>query len=94
MIIPITKELISICTQINDKGYSVVQWDEIESSDMFQTEQFCGGFDVDESEFCFSYFAEDGNEYWFQFSIATAIEISNGVYTPELIGEIRKDSTK
>jgi hypothetical protein len=86
MRIPITKELISICNQINDKGYSIEQWKDIESSDMFQTEQFCGGFDADESEFCFSYFAEDRNEYWFQFTLLTAKEITNGINTPELIG--------
>ena len=89
MLIPITKELISICKQINDKEYSIEQWRDIESSDMFQTEHFCGGFDADESEFCFSHYTDGGKEYWFQFSLLTAIEISNGIYNTELIGKIQ-----
>jgi len=89
MLIPKNNEFISICNQIKDKGFSIEQWREIESSDMFQTEHFCGGFDADESEFCFSYFAEDGSEYWFQISIVTAIEISNGINKPELIGVLQ-----
>lgn len=94
MIIPITKELISICNQINDKEYSVEQWGDIESCDMFQTERFCGGFDADESEFCFSYYTDEGNEYWFQFSLMTAIGIVNGSSTHEFNGELQNNNVQ
>lgn len=40
----------------------------IESSDMFQTKNFCGGFDAIENEFCFSYYNDD-KEFWFQLSL-------------------------
>ena len=78
MEIPITKELISICSQIVEKGFSLDQWAEIESDDMFQNKTFCGGFDADENEFCFSYFDENGQEYWFQFNLSDANEVVKG----------------
>ena len=78
MEIPITNELIKICKEIADKNYSEKQWAEMESDDMFQNNSFCGGFDADENEFCFSYFSPDGNEYWFQIDISSAIQIAEG----------------
>jgi hypothetical protein len=69
--IPILHQFVLICEEIIRKELDVEQWSEIESSDMFQSENFCGGFDADENEFCFSYFEND-DEYWFQFDLETA----------------------
>ncbi len=78
MDIPITSQLESICQDIRAKNYSMEQWAQVESDDMFQSGSFCGGFDADESEFCFSFYATNGKEYWFQIDLKMAIETSNG----------------
>jgi len=78
MDIPIEDELKSICIEIVNQDYSTHQWLEIESSDMFQSSSFVGGFDADEVEFCFSYFDENRTEFWFQFTLDQAKSISKG----------------
>jgi hypothetical protein len=78
MQIPTNEDLRSICREISDKGFSVEQWAEIESSDMFQSDAFCGGFDADEQAFLFSWYANDNGEYWFQLSIELAKSIAAG----------------
>ena len=85
MHIPIEPALKDICQEIHRKAFELLQWSEIESDDMFQQGNFIGGFDADEQEFCFSYFAPNQNEYWFQFSLETAKEISQGI-KPVLVG--------
>ncbi|MCH9693459.1 MAG: hypothetical protein K0U72_03025 [Gammaproteobacteria bacterium] len=78
MQIPTNENLRSICREISDKEFSVEQWAKIESSDMFQSDGFCGGFDADERAFLFSWYAADQNEYWFQLSIELAESIATG----------------
>ncbi|NIZ04508.1 hypothetical protein [Pseudoalteromonas sp. HF66] len=78
MDIPIEDELKSICIEIVNQDYSTHQWLEIESSDMFQSSSFVGGFDADEMEFCFSYFDDNRTEFWFQFTLDQAMSISKG----------------
>lgn len=46
----ITDELKNICKKIVNVNKTVEQWAEIESGDMFQTENFEGGFDADEEK--------------------------------------------
>ena len=87
MEIPIESELKNICQEIHEKALELPQWSEVESDDMFQRGNFVGGFDADEQEFCFSYFVTNRTEYWFQFSIETAIEISRGA-TPKIVGRL------
>ena len=69
MKLKITDELREILSKIKGKQLDEAQWAEIESSDMFQSEHYCGGFDADENEFCFSFWDESRVEYWFQFSL-------------------------
>ncbi len=76
--ISIEEELTGICKDILAENNSEQQWAEIESGDMFQTTMFCGGYDADENEFCFSYFSSDGNEYWFQISLSDVSDIASG----------------
>ena len=78
MDIPIEEELKGICKDILAENKSEQQWAEIESDDMFQTAMFCGGYDADENEFCFSYFSSDDNEYWFQISLSDVTDIASG----------------
>ena len=42
---------------------SIGKWAKKESSDEFQTKNYCGGFDATENEFCFSYYNENKIEY-------------------------------
>ena len=85
MDIPINTDLRTICQEIENKGLQEAQWAELESDDMFQLGCFVGGYDADEQEFCFSYYAPSKAEYWFQFSIEVAINISQG-NNPSLLG--------
>ena len=59
---------ISICRVILEENKSEKEWAEIESDDMFQEENYEGGFDETEMKFCFSVF-ENGEEFWFQFPL-------------------------
>jgi hypothetical protein len=62
-------ELFSIFQEIINKNLDLDAWGLIESSDQFQTNNYCGGFDSTENEFTFSYFDESKNEFWFQLSL-------------------------
>lgn len=64
-----------IITEIDHINKTDKEWIEIESSNMFQTNRYCGGYDADEMAFCFSYFTEDRSEYWFQFSLADVKQV-------------------
>ena len=74
----IDKELKKVLWKINQENKSDVEWAEIESSDLFQTDSYCGGYDADEKAFCFSYYSLDGKEYWFQFSLAEVSKALSG----------------
>ena len=78
MRVPIDDALREICRMIVEKDKTEDQWAEIESDDMFQEGPFVGGYDAEESEFCFSYYANDGCEYWFQLSLEQAGQIEGG----------------
>ncbi len=56
---------------------TVKEWAAIESSDMFQSPKYTGGFDADEGEFCFSVYLPSG-EYWFQLPIEDVYRVANG----------------
>ncbi len=76
--IKIDLEYKKICNGIIKRNLSLSEWKEIESSDEFQTENYCGGFDATENEFCFSYYDDEKKEYWFQNSYSEIEQISSG----------------
>ncbi|WP_248723317.1 hypothetical protein [Seonamhaeicola sp. ML3] len=78
MKIKIDIELRNICDEIIKKSLPIEQWREIESSDQFQTLNYCGGFDATEDEFCFSFFDKSEKEYWFQLSLNEIERIKEG----------------
>ena len=78
MEIPISEELESICFQIMVKNLSARQWAHKESTDMFQNDVICGGFNAQENMFCFIYFSENDIEYWFQLSLFDVVQIAKG----------------
>ena len=75
----IDRELINICSQILKESLSVEEWIEIECDDMFQSENYEGGFVAEAREFVFSYFGD--KEYWFNLSLEQAREIVQGQKT-------------
>ena len=65
----ISDEFKSICKEIEKERKTEKEWALIESSDMFQTEHYCGGYDATENAFCFSYYDDKGEEFWFQITL-------------------------
>jgi hypothetical protein len=57
------------------------EWAELESDDMFQEGPYVGGYDALEEAFTFSYYADDGREYWFQLMLAEIQEVAAGTRT-------------
>lgn len=72
----IDEELLGIFREILSENLSESDWAEIESGDYFQSPHYCGGFDASENAFCFSYFSDMGDEFWFQL---TLVEVSSAV---------------
>lgn len=70
-------EFIGIAKKILENNKSEKEWSEVESDDMFQSENYCGGFDSIEMAFCFSFYSE-GSEFWFQFTLNEARDILSG----------------
>lgn len=65
----IDDELKSLLRQMQLERKSAIEWAEIESDDLLQSEHYRGGFDTTEMAFCFSLFRNQ-KEYWFQFSLS------------------------
>ena len=77
----VSEELLKIFKKIVDRNLTIIEWREIESGDEFQSENFCGGFDSIEDEFCFSYYDANKTEYWFQKSLSEITEINKRTIT-------------
>ena len=71
-------ELRSICQQLISENKTEIEWDEIESDDMFETQNFTGGYDATEQEFLFSYYDITGKEWWIYFPLSVAKKIADG----------------
>jgi hypothetical protein len=78
MDIPINEELLTILREIHSQSKSEEEWAAIESSDMFQSASYDGGYDATEQAFCFSYYAPDGMEYWFQLTLDDIAAVLGG----------------
>jgi len=79
--IEVSEQLRTICREISESDWSEEDWADHESDDWWQTEELTGGYDATESAFCFSYYAADGDEYWFQITLGQAGKIANGEIT-------------
>lgn len=77
----IDTEFILICQQILKENLDLNDWNLIESSDQFQTEKYCGGFEGTENEFTFSYYDEKGAEFWFQLPLSDIEKVEKGMIT-------------
>ena len=74
----IDPELISICIEIEKENKSDVEWSEVESSGMFQSDKYCGGYDSIEQSFWFSYYDQNKKEWWFEINTADLKKIISG----------------
>ena len=72
------EELRKLCAEIVAESLTEPEWAERESDDMFQTGHYCGGFDADESAFCFSHSRDDGSEWWFQLTLDEVGRVARG----------------
>ena len=72
-------EFIGICKRIVRENLDLKEWRLIESDDQYQTEKYCGGFDGTENEFTFSYFDNNGSEFWFQLALADIEKVEKGI---------------
>jgi hypothetical protein len=71
-------ELRSLCAEIVAESLTEAEWAERESDDMFQSEHYCGGFESEESAFCFSHHRDDGSEWWFQLTLDEVARVADG----------------
>ena len=78
MELPIDSEFRALCREIASENRPEEEWAEIESDDMFQSESYEGGYDATEEAFCFSHYAQDGQEYWFQLKLSEVLAIAAG----------------
>ncbi len=69
MTLSVNDEFKVICRQIEVENFSVEDWRDAESSDEFQGEHFCGGYDADEKE------------WWFQLTLDEVQNILRGELT-------------
>ena len=74
----IDQELKQICNEIIKLNLSLVDWKKRESDDIFQTQNYEGGFDAIEEAFCFSYYDKSKKEYFLQFPLNDVKKILNG----------------
>ncbi len=75
----IDEEFVSICQEILKEGLDLNSWGFVESSDQFQTVKYCGGFDATENEFTFSYYDNNGKEFWLQLPLTDIEKVVNGI---------------
>jgi hypothetical protein len=79
MKLKIDNELRNICQEILDEDKTEEEWKEIPSGDMFQSKQYCGGYE--ENGFWFSYFNDSNREYWFRIALTDISKIISGEIT-------------
>ena len=81
MELEVNEEFRNICTQILAEQKTPEQWAAEESDDEFQTESFEGGYDATEEAFCFSFYDEQGRDFWFQLTLDEIREVAQGLRT-------------
>ena len=77
MDLALDEEMAAHLKEIVRIGKSKNEWADIESCDQFQSDHYCGGFDASDMAFTFSFFAEDGREFWFYFDLAIVSQALN-----------------
>ncbi|MBB4635616.1 hypothetical protein [Longimicrobium terrae] len=81
MELPVNDDLRGICREILDEGKTDEEWNEMAASDWFQTDSVHGGYEGVEDGFTFSYYSPQGEELWFQLTLAAVAEVAAGTRT-------------
>jgi hypothetical protein len=76
----IDKELLTICAEIAEYNRTVEEWKAFESGDMFQSKNYCGGFEAEDEAFWFSYYDEknENKEYYFKLTLDDVEHVIKG----------------
>jgi hypothetical protein len=77
MALAVDEELRVLCVEIRDWMDTEPDWQEIEGSDMFESEHYSGGWEGEEDGFTFSHYDDDGEERWFSLSPAEIRDVAN-----------------
>lgn len=78
MFVSVNENFKRICIDIVAQDRNDDEWALVQSDDMFQLEEFEGGYEALERAFCFSYYAADSKEYWFQLTLPEIKEVADG----------------
>ncbi len=77
MEVQVNDELKSICKDIVDENKSAEQWKQSGSGELYQTDNYCGGYEASTGVFSFSLYKDD-KEYWFDLQLSAISEIVKG----------------
>ena len=77
MPLPVDDELRELCGEIVAWMSNEPEWRDIEASDMFQSEHYCGGWEG-EDEFTFNYYDDENRELWFTLSPMEVEDVAKG----------------
>jgi len=67
-----------ICLEIFDRLDRIGRGRLVWSDDEYQRGAFCGGWDPELERFAFSFYASDGGDYIFQFTVEDARVVAKG----------------
>lgn len=71
-------QLSMLCRQIASLNQSSDGWSDAALNERVQTDQYVGWYESAAEEFCFSYFAPGGEEYWFELMLDEVSAIAAG----------------
>ncbi len=74
MKLTIDNDFREICREIVAKGEAAF----VDSDDLYQQGNFCGGWDEEHGVFAFSFYAPDGGDYIFSLSVEEARVVAEG----------------
>lgn len=81
----VDEEFRSICRHISEEYDRLGDASLIDSDDLIQSQNFCGGWDSESSQFGFSFYAPDGGDYIFSITLDDArIVAQGGIIDPTL----------
>jgi len=77
MEVQVNEELKGICRDIIGENKSAEQWKQSGSGELYQTDNYCGGYEASKGLFSFSLYKDD-KEYWFDLNLSEVSEIAEG----------------
>jgi|KBSMisStaDraftv2_1062788.scaffolds.fasta_scaffold1702452_1 hypothetical protein len=75
---PVDSELRALASEIVSWIASEAHWREFEGDDLFQSPNYCGGYEALEEAFTFSYYDSERREWWFQLTADEVQSVAEG----------------